>query len=115
MFAVLMVSNTVRVYILARGAEAERKKVADELASRQREIGDLEAKLKSLETGEGVEFEARTRLNLQKPDEHVLIIVDDKNATSEKDVQKKDSVLSRVKRWSGFNLLYGWISGTLEK
>ena len=113
LFAVLMVSNTVRVYILARGAEVERKDIADKLAGRELKIKDLEAKLKSLETGEGVEFEARTRLNLQKPDERVLIIVDDKNATAEIDAQKKESILSWIKRWSGFNLLYGWVSGTL--
>ncbi len=114
LFAVLMVTNTVRVYVLARGAEAERKKVVDELTSRELEVKDLEAKLKSLETGEGVEFEARTRLNLQKPDERVLIIIDDKNATTERDAQKKEGVLSWIKRWSGFNLLYGLVSGTLE-
>jgi cell division protein FtsB len=83
-FAALSVTRTALVFFQARTAFRETASVDDAIRERKQEISDLEARIAKLKSGEGLEMEARGRLNLQKPDEEVLIIVDDesKQATS---------------------------------
>jgi cell division protein FtsL len=104
LFSCVLVYNTYRVYSMSKQLAAERGDLAQQIKSREQEIADLQAKIKTLESGEGVELEARSRLNLQKPDEKVLIVVD--GASAQKTVSKpeQESWFTRLKKWLGFGI-----------
>ncbi len=71
-----------RSYVDTRAALQKKEEVSQKLIQREREIKDLESKIAAFESGEGLEMEAKGKLNLKKPDEHVVIIVPAKDATS---------------------------------
>src|SRR3989344_712311 len=74
--------QATHAYLNVKKIEKEKEELSRKIQERERGIKELEASLKSFESGEGLELEAKGRLNLQKPDERVLIIVGDKNTAS---------------------------------
>ena len=76
-FAALSITRTIFVFFQARTAFRETTSVDDAITERKQDIVELEDRIAKLKSGEGLEMEARGRLNLQKPDEHVVVIVED--------------------------------------
>lgn len=93
--------NTLRVYFISRSVKKDGEGLSAQIQSRQKDIETLKEKLNMLESGEGVELEARGRLNLQKSDEHVLIIVEKETATSSED-EESSGFWHRLKSWLPF-------------
>jgi cell division protein FtsB len=102
LFCLVMLLNVVRVYVIFRNVDAEERDLKNQIAEKEAHARDLQAKLKMLESGEGVELEARSRLNFQKPGERVLIIVNDKNKTVQTSTSTEQSILARIKKWFDF-------------
>lgn len=90
--------NAVRVYLNARAYDAERANLLKKIADREQSIQDLKDHINMLQSGEGMELEARARLNLQRPDEHVLIILDEKKDKNDQD-QAPKSWFENIKSW----------------
>lgn len=99
-FATLSVTRAAFVFFQARTAFHETASVDDATAERKQEIHELEERIAKLQSGEGLEMEARGRLNLQKPNEEVLIIVDD---------DKKQATSTDESRRSWWKNMLGWI------
>ncbi len=81
-FAILSVTRAVFVFFQARTAFRETAAIDDAIVRRKQEIIELKERIAKLQSGEGLEMEARGRLNLQKPNEEVLIIVDDEKKST---------------------------------
>ncbi|MEK7576777.1 MAG: septum formation initiator family protein [Patescibacteria group bacterium] len=104
-FSLVLVFNSYRVYSIAKKTNAEHEVLTHEIQDREAQITELKSKIAALESGEGLELEARGRLNLQKPDEKVLIIVDDNNKKPNQAVAPENtSWFSRLKKWLGFGI-----------
>lgn len=104
-FSLLLIINSYRVYSIAKKANAEHKVLQEEIQNRERQITELKSKITALESGEGLELEARGRLNLQKPDEKVLIVVDGSDEKQKQEAAPEDvSWLLRLKKWLGFGI-----------
>lgn len=82
-FAATAATRAVLVFFQTRMAFRETTAVDDAITGRAQEIRELEMRIAKLKSGEGLEMEARGRLNLQKPDEAVVIIVEDEKKSSE--------------------------------
>ena len=94
--------GAVRAYRYRQSALHEHETVIKQIDERKREVATLEEKLRHFESGEGLELEARSRLNLQRPDEKVLIILDDKTPQKEKEDIQRESIMKRIQTWLGF-------------
>jgi|GEM_PF-1263569 len=99
-FAATAVTRAGMVFFQARTAFRETGAVDDAVVEREREIRELETRIAKLKSGEGLEMEARSRLNLQKPDEEVVIIVEDKK-------QEQAAVDETGRPW--WKNMLGWI------
>ncbi|MEK7630647.1 MAG: hypothetical protein AAB417_01275 [Patescibacteria group bacterium] len=99
-FAVTAVTRTAFVFFQARTAFRETGAVDDAIGKREQEIRELETRITKLKSGEGLEMEARGRLNLQKPDEAVVIIVED---------EKKKEVTSDNADRPWWKNVLGWV------
>ncbi|MEK7649674.1 MAG: septum formation initiator family protein [Patescibacteria group bacterium] len=99
-FAVLSITRTVFVFFQARTAFRETTAVDESIAGRKQEITELEERIAKLKSGEGLEMEARGRLNLQKPDEHVVVIVED---------DKGQATTTDNTRRSWWKNMLGWV------
>lgn len=93
-------------------AEAERTAVKEHLRELEEKKGVLTTELEDLRSQEGIEREARQKLNLRKPGEEVVIIRDAKtDSTQNKDVQSS-SFIKSIKEFliSNFGILWRfWI------
>lgn len=98
LLAVLFVTNAIRIYLISKNFDKERVDLARQINERESAIRDLKDKTNMLQSGEGVELEARSRLNLQKQGEHVLIIVD-KDTAAQPQQEKKASLFDSIKHW----------------
>lgn len=94
-----MAWHTLRSYLLWRGALGEEENITRTIEERTKNIEDLEKKLESFKSGEGLELEARSRLNLKKPGEEVLIIVDSKARPATEASSTKENIFLRVVHW----------------
>ena len=104
-FSLLLIINSYRVYSIAKKTNAEHKVLQEEMQNRERQIAELKSKITALESGEGLEIEARGRLNLQKPDEKVLIVVDGSDEKQKQEAAPESvSWLLRLKKWLGFGI-----------
>ncbi len=100
-FALFIAYGALRVFLLKQRFAGENAENQKNIEMKEKEIADLNEKIKKLKSGEGVELEARGRLNLQKPDEHVLIIGDTKNEKSKPIETQTENFFDRVKQWFG--------------
>src|SRR3989344_8446845 len=75
--AIVFVAGAVNAYMQKRRASAEQLAILKKTEERGREIEELERHISDIESGSGLEREARTAMNLKKEGEEVLIIVDD--------------------------------------
>lgn len=73
----VMVWHALGTYWLRHLAQKEQAELEAAIAGKRDEIGELREKLNEIEVGEGLEIEAKKRLNLQKPGEGVIIIVEE--------------------------------------
>ncbi len=99
-FSALAVVRSVSVFLQARTAFRETASVDSAIAKREQEIIILEGQISKIKSGEGIEMEARGRLNLQKPDENVVIIIED---------EKKENVADDGADRPWWKNLLGWI------
>ena len=100
--ALIMFTHAVRSYIIERRELRNREASLEEIQKKEALRADLKEKLDKLQSGEGLEIEARSRLNLQRPDEHVLIVLDDKDKTAST-TQKADASF-----WERLKGLFPW-------
>jgi len=100
--AVFIAYGALRVYILKQrfaGGEAETQA---KIQAKEKEIAELRGEIQKLKSGEGIEFEARNRLNLQKPDERVLVIIDGEKKVTPSQEIPIEGLFDRIKHWLGF-------------
>lgn len=97
-----MLVQAIRSTSIAKREERDHDVRLQEARVKEAERIDLEQKLKKFESGEGLEMEARSRLNLQRPDEHVLIVLDDKKQTPTTTESKSPSF------WTWVRGLFSW-------
>ncbi|MDA1335077.1 MAG: septum formation initiator family protein [bacterium] len=97
-----LVFNAVSAFLRSRNFQKDNNELTTTIEQKQEDIKALEDKLDMLKSGEGLELEARARLNLRRPDEKVVIIVDDKQNTKKDTVDSKKSLWTRITNW--FNL-----------
>lgn len=96
---IFMLYNTASAWRRQFDSLRERQALQQKIDDREREIAELKNTLERLASGEGLELEARSRLNLQKPDERVLIITGEPENGSTKKGQASDTYWARVKKW----------------
>ncbi|MBI4121516.1 MAG: hypothetical protein HY470_00990 [Candidatus Ryanbacteria bacterium] len=100
--ALVFAASAIHAYIQKRRASAEYLAVVKETQKRKDDIEGLEKKLSDIESGSGLEREARETMNMKKEGEHVLIVVEDgQNSDARADVV--GSVWQRIKHWFGFD------------
>ncbi len=75
--------STIKVYLKSRNAASKNEETRKELAELEKRRAELETDVNRLNTESGLEEEIRKNLNVQKPDEKVLVIVE-KNAENGK-------------------------------
>lgn len=101
--ASLTLYHTGRSLYLQRISARENADIEAQIKQKEEEIQDLESKLQRLKSGEGVELEARGRLNLQKPDERVLIITEEKDTMDQQGAaHMRTGIIERLKAFFGF-------------
>lgn len=94
--------RTVSTYIIGRRTAEEKERLEEAVSEKEAAITQLRAKIEKIESGGGLEIEAKRRLNLQKPDEKVLVIVDDRGATTSENGEGKGGFWKKLKGWFGF-------------
>ncbi len=99
--AAVFVVSAINAYIQKRRVSSEYTALLDTKQKREREVQDLERRLSDLNSSEGIEREARATMNLKKPGEEVIVIVDDNNK-EKKEIPAQASVWERIKQWLGF-------------
>lgn len=104
LFSLVLVVNVYRVYMLSRAVAQEKQQLDATVQTSEAEINDLQNKIRLLESGEGLELEARSKLNLQKPDEKVLIVIEDDKKNGAATSTDKESWFGRLKKWLGFGI-----------
>jgi cell division protein FtsB len=75
---------TFRALMQSWEVERERQAIASRVEDLIRKKGSLSDKLDDLETGKGIEREARERLNLRRPGEELVIIQDHKKPDADR-------------------------------
>lgn len=75
--------STIKVYLKSRNALSKNEEAKKELAELEKRRAGLETDVDRLNTESGLEEEIRKNLNVQRPGEKVLVIVD-KNAENGK-------------------------------
>jgi cell division protein FtsB len=78
-----IVASSVSSFLRSRKFKLQLMGTRNEIAEYESKLEELESRIEKLQSDEGVELEARVRLNLQRPGEHVLVIVDDEENTGE--------------------------------
>lgn len=104
LFSLVLVVNVYRVYMLSRAVAQEKQQLDATVQTSEAEINDLQNKIRLLESGEGLELEARSKLNLQKPDEKVLIVIEDDKKNGAATSTDNESWFGRLKKWLGFGI-----------
>jgi|SRR3989344_1157928 len=100
--AIVFVLGAVNAYMQKQRAAAEHLALLRDMEERKKAIADLEKHLSQIESGSGLEREARETMNLKKEGEEVLVIVENE---PEKDTKTEAtaSLWERVKSWFGFD------------
>lgn len=83
--------GTFRVYLKSRTAIAKNNEVKQELAVLEQRKKEMEERIARLETPAGLEEELRKKFNVSKPNENVLVIVD-QNQEEDKIEEKENTV-----------------------
>ncbi len=94
---VLVLYQALRAYINMRQVSRQRDELTEKIQKLENEIAENREKIKSLESGAGIELEAKGRLNLQKPEERVLIIVDKSHSAGNATSSNNTSWWTKVK------------------
>lgn len=100
--AIVFILGAVNAYIQKRRVSAEYLALSEKIQKRAEDIGDLERRLSDIESGRGLEREARENLNLKKDGEEVLIIVGDEEEKTPA-IAETAGIWERLKRWFGFD------------
>ncbi len=106
LFFIIIVTGIASFKALERNwlVERERKTMEEDLKNLQERKGELTDESKDLSSGQGIEREARDKLNYRKPGEEVVIIKE--NKPSEKNISpqttSRERLWSRILGWLGF-------------
>lgn len=90
-----------RIYAKHRETVLLRNQYHNELTALQKKESELDAKIKDLSTGRGMEAEVRNRYRVARPGEQLVIIVDDDNVGTQ--TQQKQGIT-----WQGFRAFVGF-------
>lgn len=96
----LLFFSTIKVYLKSKNALSKRDETRKELAELEKRKAELEKDVNRFQSESGLEEEIRKNLNVQKPGEKVLVIVD-KNAENGKieSGNELNDFFSRVWGW----------------
>lgn len=103
LFLLLMGTGIVSFQALLAGNEVkqEQQEIEQELRELQAQKEQLTSELEDLRGGQGIEREAREKLNFRKPGEEVVIIVENADANLNKEERQETGVLKRFWEWLG--------------
>jgi cell division protein FtsB len=93
-----LVFSTAKVYLKSREVISKSNEIKKELAELEKRKAELEKDVNQLNTESGLEEEIRKNLNVQKPGEKVLVIID-KNAENVKIDSESASANFFLKIW----------------
>jgi len=93
--------STIKVYLKSKNALSKRDETRKELAELEKRKAELEKDVNRFQSESGLEEEIRKNLNVQKPGEKVLVIVD-KNAENGK-------IESGNELNDFFSKIWGWV------
>lgn len=93
--------STIKVYLKSKNALSKRDETRKELAELEKRKAELEKDVNRFQSESGLEEEIRKNLNVQKPGEKVLVIVD-KNAENVK-------IESGNELNDFFSKIWGWV------
>jgi len=98
----IIVAQASSAYLRSRTFRNQVANLKGESQQYETDIQELESRIAHLKTAEGVELEARDRLNMKKPGENVVVIIDEneKNQSTEGD---DTSWWKRVSTWFPWN------------
>ena len=100
--AALMAWHALRVSLLSRTLRGERRALEETILKREREIAELKSNIERTESGEGLEIEARSRLNLKKPGEEVLIILSQEATSTTRVETPENGLWATITEWLSF-------------
>jgi len=99
----LLCFSTIKVYLKSKNAISKSEEVKKELTDLEKRKAGLEKDVNRFNTESGLEEEIRKNLNVQKPGEKVLVIVD---KSAENGKIESGNVLSDF-----FSKIWGWVKG----
>lgn len=103
MAGILLIS-TIKVYKKNKEAKLLNNEIKKELYDLEKRKSDLESSISKLETESGVEEEMRKKLNIRKPGEKTLVIIDENIGN--------DKINSEDNGGTGFfEKIWQWIKG----
>ena len=77
-----------------------------EIAKAETTRKDYDAQMSEIQTADGMDREARSRFNLQKPGEEVVVFVDDSKKTAPPPENKTTGAYHAILRW--FKNIFSW-------
>jgi len=101
--AVLIARGTWEVYSKAQIARAKRDESSKELKDIQDRNATLEASLAHLKSSSGLEDEIRQKFNVARPDEEVVMVIDENGKKSENDGEMPNQSF-----WQGLVSFFGF-------
>jgi cell division protein FtsB len=97
--AVSMTYYALSSFLRQRSVQDEQSLLNQEIEERTAAIVELKQQIDRVNSGEGLELEVRSRLNLQKPGERVLIIVDEEDDDDVIETQESEGFWRRIIPW----------------
>ncbi len=101
--AAVSLVGAIKLYRTESSLKNDLIKLNQKLSATKIETAQIQQKIESLKTPEGVEYEARSRFNLKKSGEEVAIFVnDDKNNENIVSPSVPEAIWSVIKKFFGY-------------
>ena len=98
-FIVLATWGMINVLRTTYALNKEITRLKSEIAGAEATRKDYETQMSEIQTPEGIDREARSRFNLKKPGEEVVLFVDDSKKTTAVPESKVASAYHTMQRW----------------
>lgn len=105
-FVVLAILGTINVLRTKSSLDREITRLKDEIAKTDKSRQDYETQMSSLQTTEGIDREARSRFNLKKPGEEVVLFVDDAKKETPPPESEVAGAYHAIQKW--FKNIFSW-------
>lgn len=95
----LLSFSLAKMYIKSRQAVVKNEEAKKDLAETEKRMTDLERDINRLQSESGIEEEIRKNLNMSKPGEEVLVIVDKKEENDKIEEESKKRFFEKIWEW----------------